>query len=102
MRGGAREEVTGRRSPGGWSLGSRVATLMALLLSLTATAGADLSGVIVPTGRQDYFVLGHEQHVWNMMQRVRSGEGGPAFQNGMNTVVSAVASSDGQVVTYDH
>ena len=74
----------------------------AWVLPASPAAGADLAGVIVPTGRQDYFVLGHEQHVWNMMQRVRSGEGGPAFQNGMNSVVSAVASADGQVVTYDH
>ncbi len=60
--------------------------------------------MIVPTGRQEYFVLGHDQHVWNMMQRVNNGVSGSTytFQNGMNSVVSAVASADGQVVVYDH
>lgn len=69
---------------------------------LALPASAQVAGSVVPTGRQDYFVLGHEQHVWNMMRRVQAGEGGPLFQNGMNSVVSAVASADSQVLTYDH
>ena len=68
-----------------------------------AELAAQVAGVIVPTGRQEYFVLGHDQHVWNMMQRVNVGVGGFfVLQNGMNSVVSAVASADGQVVVYDH
>ena len=102
MRGTGSYRSRDGRSAGVRRLVRTLATLTFALLVLASPLGAALSGVIVPTGRQDYFVLGHEQHVWNMMQRVRSGEGGPAFQNGMNSVVSAVASADGQVVTYDH
>ncbi len=59
------------------------------------------SAQTVPTGFQEYFVLGYEQHVWDMLTRVQVGEGGPAFANGMNSVVSATASADGQEITYD-
>jgi hypothetical protein len=77
------------------------------VLALGSPAGADLRRlarrVIVPTGRQEYVVLGNEQHVWRMMERVRVGQTPIAtgFGNGMNSVVSAVASADAQVVTYD-
>ncbi len=86
----------------GGRAGAGLALAGALLAGAPAAGAEALSGVIVPTGRQEYFVLGYDQHVWNMMQRVRTGEGGPAFDNGMNSVVSAVASADGQVVVYDH
>ena len=58
----------------------------------------------IPTGYQEYFVLGHEQQVWNLLNRVVLGEGGGAYTtaNGMNSVVSAVASADGQRLYYDH
>jgi uncharacterized repeat protein (TIGR01451 family) len=79
-----------------------LAATVAGALLLGGRLEAQVAGSIVPTGRQEYFVLGYEQHVWNMMQRVRTGEGGPAWSNGMNSVVSAVASADGQVVIYDH
>ena len=61
-----------------------------------------LAAQSVPTGFQEYFVLGFEQHVWNMLTRVQTLEGGPAFANGMNSVVSATASADNQVIIYDH
>ena len=47
------------------------AVLTCLVPLVTADHTSDLvAGVIVPTGRQEYFVLGHEQHVWNMLKRV--------------------------------
>lgn len=56
------------------------------------------------SGFQEYFVLGHEEHVWNMMDRVRQSEAATAFPapNRMNSVVSVTSTSDGQIVTYDH
>jgi hypothetical protein len=58
----------------------------------------------IPTGYQEYFVLGHEQQVWNLLNRVVLGEGGGNYTAaaGMNSVVSAVASADGQRLYYDH
>ncbi len=85
---------------------SRLARLLALALLLScglcSIPGFDARAQTVPTGFQEYFVLGYEQHVWDMLTRVQTGEGGPAFANGMNSVVSATASADNQVVTYDH
>lgn len=69
------------------------------LLTMVTSVGAQT----VPTGYQDYFVLGFEQHVWDMMDRVRSYENpGASFDDGMNSVVTAVASADNQVIYYDH
>ena len=57
----------------------------------------------IPTGYQEYFVLGHEQQMWNLLNRVVLGEGGGTYTtaNGMNSVVSAVASANGQRFYYD-
>ena len=76
-------------------LGSAV---VCMVLLTAASVGAQS----VPTGYQDYFVLGFEQHVWDMMEKVRSVEGGAAFADGMDSVVTAVASADNQVLYYDH
>ncbi len=56
----------------------------------------------VPTGVQEYFVLGWEQHMWDMMDRVVDAEGSGPLQSGMNSVVTATASATGQVLYYDH
>lgn len=60
-------------------------------------------GQSVPTGFQDYLVLGNEEHVWRFFNAIRTGEGGPASfpQAAMASVVGASASADGQVVYYD-
>jgi hypothetical protein len=58
--------------------------------------------VVVPTGRQEYFVLGYEQHLYNMLRRVYDEYGAALAGNRMNSVVSVVASADDQIVTYDH
>jgi uncharacterized repeat protein (TIGR01451 family)/fimbrial isopeptide formation D2 family protein len=56
----------------------------------------------VPTGYQDYLVLGNEEHVWRFFGLINTGEGGPGFpQAAMASVVGASASADGQVVYYD-
>ena len=76
--------------------------LAAGLLLLGAAAGAELPGVVVPTGRQEYFVLGYEQHLYNMLRRIYDEWGAALATNRMNSVVSAVVSADDQIVTYDH
>ena len=55
----------------------------------------------MPTGFQEYFVLGYEQHTWDMMNKVVAGEGGGPLGAGMNSVVTATASADNQIVYYD-
>ncbi|MDX2437166.1 MAG: C25 family cysteine peptidase [Acidobacteriota bacterium] len=77
----------------------RCAGLIALAIMTAATLGAQS----VPTGVQEYYVLGWEQHIWDMMQRVNLGQPFPGtFADGMNSVVTATASADNQVVYYDH
>jgi uncharacterized repeat protein (TIGR01451 family) len=76
---------------------------LGLSLALVCLATLPARGqVSVPTGRQQYIVLGHEQHVYNMMARVATGEALPITGNRMNSVVSLVASADGQILYYDH
>lgn len=76
----------------------------AVLAVLALLAGpAPAQAQQIPTGYQEYFVLGNEQHVWLLLNRVITGEGGGyTAANGMNSVVSAVASADGQRIYYDH
>src|SRR5262245_43526813 len=76
--------------------------LAALGLALGLCGAA--AGQSVPTGYQQYHVIGHEQHVFNMMQAVWSVEGGtpPTAPFEMRSVVSAVASADSQRIYYDH
>ncbi|MCP3957629.1 MAG: DUF11 domain-containing protein [bacterium] len=56
----------------------------------------------MPTGLQEYFILGYEQHVWDMMSKVEAGEGGGPFADAMNSLITAVASADNQVIYFDH
>ena len=56
----------------------------------------------VPTGYQEYFVVGREQHVWDMMEKVRVGQGGAFSATTMDSVVTATATADGQVIYLDH
>jgi hypothetical protein len=75
------------------------------LAALLALAGAAASHAqTVPTGFQEYIVLGHEEHVYNLNNRPVQGQAfvGYALSGGMRSIVSATASSDDQIVTYDH
>ena len=72
-----------------------------ILLAALGLSAAPAHAQSVPTGRQQYFVLGHEQHVYNLMARVAAGEGLAISGNRMNSVVSLVASADGQIIYYD-
>ncbi|MEM6453611.1 MAG: C25 family cysteine peptidase [Acidobacteriota bacterium] len=91
--------------------------VLALLLSLTGAASFQAQTLpargAVPSGFQEYFVVGHEDHVWQMMRATAQDEGfedfltgapgvGDLFVRGMNSVVSIVASADGQVIYFDH
>jgi len=78
-----------------------------LLLAGAVIAGLEPRFVQAQTGSgfSDFFVLGHEEHVWNMMNRVRVGEGAGAFiagANRMNSIVSATSTAANQLVYYDH
>lgn len=84
-------------------LGRRKGALLAAILVLLARpVRAEVPGVVVPTGRQESFVLGYEQHLYNMLNCIYDEYGAPLGSNRMNSVVSVVASADDQVVTYDH
>ncbi len=75
---------------------------VAALVAVMALAAATIGAQTVPTGVQEYYVLGWEQHIWDMMDRVQNGEGGAQFASGMNSVVTTTASADNQVIYYDH
>jgi hypothetical protein len=73
------------------------AAVAAAALLLGGTLEAQVAGVVVPTGRQEYFVLGYEQHLYNMLRRVYDEYGAALAGNRMNSVVSVVASADDQI-----
>ncbi len=77
---------------------ARCGALFAIAILTTAA----LCAQTVPTGVQEYYVLGWEQHIWDMMDRVQNAQGGAQFASGMNSVVTATASADNQVIYYDH
>src|SRR5262245_5792770 len=99
----------GRGSMSGTGMTSRRAArsrlvIAILFIGVAALAPAPLVAQSTPTGYQEYFIVGDEEQVWNMMERVRVGEGAGAFVTGaprMNSVVSATASADDQIVYYD-
>ena len=96
--------VTGSASA---SLARRFASiLVSLLLTLTSAAQA----ATVPTGFQDYRIVGDDQQVWDMLDRVCDGETGSAscqdassnfVADAMLSVVTITVSSDDQVIYYD-
>jgi len=53
----------------------------------------------VPTGYQDYYVLGYEEHVLNAFRQIRTNS---SFSSCICSVVTLVATADEQVVYYDH
>ena len=70
---------------------------IAVVMLFTAHARAQT----IPTGFQEYHVLGNEQHVWNMFNLVAVGEGQPAFSARMYSVLGCAASADNQIVYFD-
>lgn len=85
-----------------WS-GRSLHLAVAVLAVAGMVIGSGLaSAQAVPSGYQEYFVLGHEQHVWDMMNKVNLGESGPVLVEGSNSLVTATANADLQVIYYDH
>jgi len=82
----------------------RPSAVLAASLSLLASSA---TAQRVPTGYQEYFVTGFEQHVYDMMLTVATGEGGTTFDNtagfssAMNSVVAVTAAANGQRIYYD-
>ena len=57
----------------------------------------------LPTGFQAYYVLGNEEHLYNMFDHIDDQEGAGAISsNQMRSVVTVVATADNQVFYYDH
>ncbi len=104
-----RPTATGGMKDAGALPGRAARRVLAAVVALLAlTAPPPLSAATVPTGYQKYFVIGREQQVWDMLYHVATAEGQNSFDNsgsfwnGMNSVVSATASADNQVIYYDH
>ena len=53
-----------------------------------------------PTGYQEYYVLGYEEHIWRAFDAIYDGSSGIPGQ--ICSTVSLVATADYQVVYYDH
>jgi len=79
-----------------------VAGAVVALAGLTMATPA--RAATVPTGFQEYHVIGQEQHVWDMFNRPVVGQGfaGYTLSNAMLSVVSVTASSASQIIYYDH
>lgn len=77
---------------------------MAAVLGWVALSAVPVPALAQTAGFQEYFVLGNEQHVWNFMERVRQAEAaGFPFPSPArtNSVVTAAATVDNQIVYYD-
>ncbi|MEA3340168.1 MAG: hypothetical protein U9R15_09395, partial [Chloroflexota bacterium] len=69
---------------------------IAVLLSLLAPVPARAQ----PTGYQEYYVLGYEEHVWRAFVAINDGNDDPP--GNICSTVSLVATADYQVIYYDH
>ena len=72
--------------------------LTVLLSLLTPHVAAAL-----PSGYQEYFVLGSEEHAWRMFDSIRVQEGSPTpIGSEIASTVTLVATADDQLIYYDH
>ena len=71
-----------------------------LLIPVPAIAGCSVAG-----GFQEYYVLGREDHIYDMFVDTDIGEGGGndrVTQEAMESVVTLTATANGQIIQYDH
>jgi len=92
-----------KRNKGLFKWGGRLAFLfvyVTVLLSLLIPAPAYAQ----PTGYQEYYVLGYEEHAWRAFLAINDDDPDPAgLQIGrICSTVSLVATADHQVIYYDH
>ncbi len=75
-----------------------------ILALVTWASGTPARAATVPTGFQEYHVIGQEQPVWDMFNRPVIGQPfvGFTLSNAMLSVVSATVSSTNQIIYYDH
>ncbi|MDX1431229.1 MAG: C25 family cysteine peptidase [Gammaproteobacteria bacterium] len=78
--------------------------LASALAALLVLAGQPARAATVPTGFQEYHVIGNEQHVWTLFNRpvIEQGGAGYNLSNAMLSVVSITVSSASQIIYYDH
>ena len=79
------------------ALARRASRVWAFPCAVALLGAMQLQAQTVPTGYQEYFVVGHEQHVWDMLEVVATSEGGGGFSDGTNSVVKL----NGGVISYD-
>ncbi len=81
---------------------SQVPSLRIFLIGiLLITLAGTLKAQGVPSGYQEYLVLGRAQNVWDMMDKVVTGEGAASQPDGINSLVTATANADSEVIYYD-
>jgi len=83
---------------------SLIALVLATVIGSTLILPMKTMAATVPTGFQEYRIVGYEEHIYDMYDRVVNGEAGPGYVlgNAMSSIVSATSSSDNQVFAYDH
>ncbi len=77
----------------------RLVTIAGLLCSALAARAQT-----IPAGFQDYYLFGHSEQVYDMLEYIRATEGWGAFgaPQGIEAATTLAATTDGQVVIYDH
>ncbi len=81
----------------------RLGPFLLLLLScwLLSLSSFSVPAAAQPTGYQEYYVLGYEEHIWQAFLGIYDGPDGDIF-NRICSTVSLVATADNQVIYYDH
>ncbi|MBN1888086.1 MAG: DUF11 domain-containing protein, partial [Thermoflexales bacterium] len=75
--------------------------LIGLALSLLASPSP--VAAYIPTGYQEYYVNGYEEHLWRMYMAINDNHTDPALTPGnICSTVSLVATANYQVIYYDH
>ena len=80
----------------------------ALLVAVLAGGQIPAHAAPIPTGFQVYHIIGDEQQVWEMLEQTADLEDdgvdndSSILTDGMLSVITATASSDNQIIVYDH
>ena len=81
---------------------TRCSSIRLFAFFVACAASAPALAQDTPAGFQEYFVLGRASQVHDFFQMVSTAEGGGGLQPAMISVITMTATTDGQVILYDH
>ena len=83
-------------------MGDHPKRLFVIAFFVSCALAPGVSGQALPSGYQEYIVLGRDGQVFDFLEFVASAEGDGLPNQAMESVVTLTATLDGQMIVYDH